>query len=226
MAPEQVAGDPVDRRTDIYALGCVLYEMLTGVRAFEGTSTVAVMGMQIRDTPLPPRARAPLQPIPRAVEAAVVRAMAKRPERRFESATAMREALEDALRAPDRRRERIRYGAAALLSLVALVGGAGAALSWKRSPSGGADRSAAVSGEVPSAGLSTRLSAATPSLSDSTSNAGNAILDPPPPPPLFHAVDTRTDTVRTGVGFLAEGRRKLGRWAKPDVSRSGKLNSP
>jgi serine/threonine-protein kinase len=155
MAPEQVAGDPVDRRTDIYALGCVLYEMLTGVRAFEGTSTVAVMGMQIRDTPLPPRARAPLQPIPRAVEAAVVRAMAKRPERRFESATAMREALEDALRAPDRRRERIRYGAAALLSLVALVGGAGAALSWKRSPSGGADRSAAVSGEVPSAGLST-----------------------------------------------------------------------
>jgi serine/threonine-protein kinase len=59
MAPEQVAGDPVDRRTDIYALACVLYEMLTGVRAFEGPSTVVVMGMQIRDTPPPPRLRAP-----------------------------------------------------------------------------------------------------------------------------------------------------------------------
>jgi eukaryotic-like serine/threonine-protein kinase len=223
MAPEQVAGDPVDRRTDIYALGCVMYEMLTGVRAFEGTSTVAVMGMQIRDTPLPPRARAPSQPIPRAIEAAVVRAMAKRPERRFPSATAMRGALEHALRAPDRRRERIRCGAAALLCVAALVGAASAALSWKRLPSGAAERT---SGEVPSAELSTRPFAATPSLSSSTANAGNVIFDPPPPAPSFHATDTRADTIRADVGISAEWRRKLGRWAKPDVSRSGKLNSP
>jgi serine/threonine-protein kinase len=132
MAPEQVAGDAVDGRADIYALGCVLYEMLTGAPAFEGPSSVVVMGKQLHETPLPPRARAPKRPIPRAIEAAVMRAMAKGPDARFPSATAMRVALEDARAAPHRRRERARRIASALLMGAALAAAAGGSARWAR----------------------------------------------------------------------------------------------
>ena len=58
MAPEQVAGDPVDARCDIYSLGCVLYELVTGSRPFEG-SPVVVMGKQLREEAERPTVRAP-----------------------------------------------------------------------------------------------------------------------------------------------------------------------
>ena len=57
MSPEQVAGEPVDARCDLYALGCLLYELLTGTVPFEGPSSVVVMGKQLRETPESPRAR-------------------------------------------------------------------------------------------------------------------------------------------------------------------------
>jgi serine/threonine-protein kinase len=132
MAPEQVADDAVDRRTDLYALGCVLYEMLTGVRAFDGPGTVVVLGKQLRETPVPPRARAPSRPIPAAVEAVVVRAMAKAPADRFATALAMSDALEDTLRAPERRREHVRRVAAGVLSAAAMIAAAAGASRWER----------------------------------------------------------------------------------------------
>jgi serine/threonine-protein kinase len=132
MAPEQVAGDPVDGRSDLYALGCVLYEMLTRAPAFEGPSSVVVMGKQLHDTPLPPRARAPKRPIPRAVEAVVVRAMSKSPAARFPTASAMRAALESAREAPLRRRERARRVASALLMAAALTAAAVGSARWAR----------------------------------------------------------------------------------------------
>ena len=58
MSPEQVAGESVDARCDLYALGCALYEMLTGTTVFEGPSSVVVMGKQLREAPEPSR-RAP-----------------------------------------------------------------------------------------------------------------------------------------------------------------------
>jgi len=124
MAPEQVAGQAVDGRADIYALGCVLYEMLTGARAFDGPSSVVVMGKQLRETPLPPRVRAPSRKIPPAMEAVAVRAMAKSRDARFPSATAMRAALEEACRLPERRRARSRRVAMVVLASLALIGGA------------------------------------------------------------------------------------------------------
>jgi serine/threonine-protein kinase len=132
MAPEQVAGEAVDGRADQYALGCVLYEMLTGVRAFDGPSSVVVMGMQLRETPPPPRARAGSRSIPRALEAIVVRAMQKSPDARFASADAMLAALQDVLAAPERVRERVRGIRTAALSCVAMVLTALGAAHWER----------------------------------------------------------------------------------------------
>jgi serine/threonine-protein kinase len=125
MAPEQVAGEPVDGRCDLYALGCVLYQLLTGSCPFEGSSGVAVMGRQLRDTPEAPTAIAKDRVIPQALEAVVMRSLAKAREDRFESAKAMREALEAALVRTDRRRGVGKFvvGLAGLASIGVLVAG-------------------------------------------------------------------------------------------------------
>ena len=105
MAPEQVAGEPVDARCDLYALGCVLYELVTGARPFEG-SPVVVMGKQLREEPTSPRARAPERGLPADIESVIMKALAKSKDDRYPTARAMRDALEHALVAPDRRRSR------------------------------------------------------------------------------------------------------------------------
>jgi serine/threonine protein kinase len=82
MAPEQAEGKPVDRRSDIYALGLVLYEMFTGQAAFSGDTPLAVALKQIRDAPLPPRN---LQPgLPVQVEYVILKCLCKDPDKRFQ----------------------------------------------------------------------------------------------------------------------------------------------
>ncbi len=125
MAPEQVAGEAVDARCDLYALGCVLYELVTGTRPFEG-SPVVVMGKQLREDPEPPRVRAAGRVLPAEVEAVIVKALAKKKEERYATASAMREALEQALILPDRRRSRAkRIVTAALVASCGLLLAAG-----------------------------------------------------------------------------------------------------
>jgi serine/threonine-protein kinase len=121
MAPEQVAGDAVDERCDVYALGAVLYELATGTPLFEEASSVVVLGKQLREKPAAPRVRAPRRGISEALDGAIVRALEKAPADRFASAAAMREALEGALRAPGRSRSRIRNGAFSIALGVAVV---------------------------------------------------------------------------------------------------------
>ncbi len=111
MAPEQATGEDVDGRCDIYALGCVLYELATGHRPFEG-SPVVVMGKQIRETADRPTHRAPQIWIPRELEEVILKALSKAKEDRYADAAAMREALSSALRLPDQRRARARRAAA------------------------------------------------------------------------------------------------------------------
>ncbi|MCL2779014.1 MAG: protein kinase [Polyangiaceae bacterium] len=120
MAPEQVAGEAIDARCDLYALGCVLYELVTGSRPFEG-SAVVVMGKQLREEPELPRGRAPNVAIPSELEAIIVKALAKSKDARFESAQAMREALEKALEAPRRRRRGRALASVALAASIAAI---------------------------------------------------------------------------------------------------------
>ena len=106
MAPEQVAGRRVDHRADIYALGCVLYEMLTGRMPFVADSAVKILDAKLKGSPEPVRERAPNRAIPRTVDRLVRRALARHPSRRIASAGEMAEAIADALDEPTRRRSR------------------------------------------------------------------------------------------------------------------------
>ncbi len=95
MAPEQVEARPVDARTDLYALGAVLYECLVGAPPFEGSSAITVAARHVNDAPEPLRRRRP--EIPPRLEAVVLRALAKDPADRWPEAAAFRAALEDAV---------------------------------------------------------------------------------------------------------------------------------
>ncbi|HVH41112.1 MAG TPA: serine/threonine-protein kinase [Labilithrix sp.] len=83
MAPEQALGQPVDARADLYALGCIVYEMLCGVRPFDAESKVALLGMQVT-APVPAMAtKAPDANVPPEVEALVRRLLAKEASERL-----------------------------------------------------------------------------------------------------------------------------------------------
>ncbi len=84
MAPEQVEGREADARTDVWALGGLLYEMATGRRPFDGDSAASVIGAILKDVPPPVSTRAPL--IPRALDHVVERCLAKDPDERWQSA--------------------------------------------------------------------------------------------------------------------------------------------
>jgi serine/threonine protein kinase len=83
MAPEQVAGKPVDYRTDIYSLGLMLYEMFTGAPAFSADNSIAVALKQMREDPTPPHEIEPNIPV--GTERVILKCLDKDPARRFQS---------------------------------------------------------------------------------------------------------------------------------------------
>ncbi len=85
MSPEQARGDALDARTDLFSLGSVLYEMVTGRRAFEGDDIGQVLGRITHGVFLPPRSAHPA--VPRALDAIIVRLLASDPALRYQSAS-------------------------------------------------------------------------------------------------------------------------------------------
>ncbi len=128
MSPEQVEGKPVDRRSDIFSFGAVLYELLTGSRAFQGDSVISTMSAILRETPA--KASRLRKDIPAELERIVERCLEKERELRYNSAAELRRELAACLARMRRRRSGFRawvrnprVAVPAALVLVALVCG-------------------------------------------------------------------------------------------------------
>jgi serine/threonine-protein kinase len=93
MSPEQAQGKALDHRSDLYSVGVLLYQLLTGQPPFLDEDAVVVMAKHIREMPPPVRRVVPDRPIPRSLEKALARAIAKEPDDRFASADAFEAAL-------------------------------------------------------------------------------------------------------------------------------------
>src|SRR5262245_4627384 len=135
MAPEQIEGREADARSDIWSLGVVIYEMVTGVRPFDGDSSASVIGAILKDTPAPLTERQPL--VPSALDNAVARCLARDPDERWQSVADLRATLQwlatvpsgaTSIQRPTRARTSTR-----LLMLVAslLIFAAGLAAGWR-----------------------------------------------------------------------------------------------
>ena len=96
LSPEQAQGETVDHRSDIYSLGVVLYEMLTGRQPFTGESPVSIAYRHVTEDPVPPSRLNP--DVPEALDAIVMKAMAKSPDDRYQTA---QELIDDLRRAAE-----------------------------------------------------------------------------------------------------------------------------
>jgi eukaryotic-like serine/threonine-protein kinase len=147
MSPEQAQGVAVDARSDVFSFGAVLYEMATGHRAFQGSTTMSTIAAVLRDDPAPPSTRTGT-PLPHDLETVINRALRKDPARRFQHMADLKVALEElkeqsdsgqllvdvARLAPPRPRPRWAIATVAL-AVVALAGVSGW-LAWGRAPAG------------------------------------------------------------------------------------------
>ena len=129
LAPEQLDGLTVDGRADVYSLGCVLFECLTGSRVFPRTSRLAEAWAHLEEEP--PRASQTRRGLPDAVDQVISRGLAKQPEQRYATCGALISAAEDAFGLGKRQlfvRRKLLLPAMAFLTVTAAVGAAAAVL--------------------------------------------------------------------------------------------------
>jgi len=138
MAPEQIEGREVDARTDIFAFGCVMYELLTGHRAFDGQTSSSVMAAVLATNPEPIEKLVPLTPP--VLDRIVTRCLAKDPEDRWQSArdvaaelawvsqSGSKAGLPAMVSTRRRTREKLAWGACGVAGLAAI----GFAIAWMR----------------------------------------------------------------------------------------------
>ena len=98
MSPEQARGEPLDGRADVYGLGCILHEALTGQRLFHAKTPAETLYRQLFVGPPPPSAMRPEAAIPASVDAIVLRCLMKQPGNRFQRMQDVADALAAALR--------------------------------------------------------------------------------------------------------------------------------
>jgi serine/threonine-protein kinase len=127
MAPEQVEGREADARSDIWALGAVIYEMVTGARPFPGDTPASVIGSILKDDPPPMSSRQPLAPP--LLDQVVRRCLAKEPDDRWQSARDLRTALELGA-SPSPASQPAGVSRARLAAAVVVLLAGGAALGW------------------------------------------------------------------------------------------------
>jgi YVTN family beta-propeller protein len=128
VSPEQIRGDAVDSRSDLYSLGCVLFELLTGSVPFERESEVEGLFAHLEE---PPPAVTDLRPeLPLAVDAVLARALAKDPGQRYATCAEFVEDAREALglSSSQPRRRRALVGALVAIAIAIAVAGAGAAI--------------------------------------------------------------------------------------------------
>ena len=93
VAPERICGEPLDARTDVYSLGVIAYELLTGTLPFTDSNPIRLVSMHLQKAPPSPRSVAPDADIPDAVEALLLKCLAKDPNERFPTMEALTDAL-------------------------------------------------------------------------------------------------------------------------------------
>jgi predicted Ser/Thr protein kinase len=100
MSPEQACGEPIDHRSDLFALGLIMYEMLAGKHPFDGTAA-AIARQNLAATPPPIRKRTPEARVPPALEAVIFRLMEKEPSDRYQSAAEVVDSLDQLYMPPN-----------------------------------------------------------------------------------------------------------------------------
>jgi serine/threonine protein kinase len=100
MSPEQTQGEPLDRRSDIYSLALIFYELITGKLPFDATKPIDIMRAHLQDPPVPLNKRLPDKRFSVALESALAKALAKKPDDRYATAVEFAQALKACLTNP------------------------------------------------------------------------------------------------------------------------------